>query len=178
MNDPDEKCKEKVQKEIKQNLDKVWPILTSSDQSWQLQTKGSFINHVDKILTIFDHPPTSNGRPWTYQWPPTYVHVDIHVPTSWNQSICTLKFRSLMKVVILFVIYNRGSKTCALPILMMLGSGPNLGDKFLTKKLSLTYNFWKFGPQSFWHFVHMDIWATTYLLKMDNSGHLANYPPT
>ena len=29
--------------------------------------KGSFINHVDKILTIFDHPPPSSGRPWTYQ---------------------------------------------------------------------------------------------------------------
>ena len=25
------------------------------------------------------------------------------------------------------------------------------------KKPSLTFNFWKFGPQSFWHFVHMDI---------------------
>jgi len=61
---------------------------------------------------------------------------------------------------------------------MMLGSGPNLGDKFLTKKLSLTYNFWKFGPQSFKHFVHMNIWATTYLLNLDNNGHLANYPPT
>ena len=61
---------------------------------------------------------------------------------------------------------------------MMFGSGPNLGNKFLTKKLSLTYNFWMFGPQSFWPFVHMDIRATTYLPNMDKSGHLANYPST
>ena len=47
--------------------------------------KGSFTNHVDKILTIFDHPPTSYGHLWTYQWPPIYVHVDFHVPTSKNQ---------------------------------------------------------------------------------------------
>ena len=42
-----------------------------------------------------------------------------------------------MKVVILFVIYNRASKTCELPILMMLGSGPNLGNKFFTKNFLL-----------------------------------------
>ena len=34
-------------------------------------------NHVDKIFTIFDHPPTSRGQAWTLLWQPTYVHVDI-----------------------------------------------------------------------------------------------------
>ena len=131
---------------------------------------------MDKILTIFDHPPTSSGRPWTYQWPPTYVHVDIHVPISWNQSICTLKFRSLMKVVILFVIYNWASKTCELPILMMLGSGPNLGNKFFTKNFlllaifgSLVLNLsgilstWTFElPPTYLTWTIVDIWSTTH----------------
>ena len=39
---------------------------------------GSFNNHVDKILTIFDPLPPSHGQTWTFQWPPTYVHMDFH----------------------------------------------------------------------------------------------------
>ena len=47
--------------------------------------RGSFTNHVDKILTLFDHPPTSCGQTWTFQLPPTYVHVDIYGPTPFYQ---------------------------------------------------------------------------------------------
>ena len=32
---------------------------------------------MDKILTIFDHSPTSRGPAWTFLWQPTYVNVDI-----------------------------------------------------------------------------------------------------
>ena len=32
---------------------------------------GSFKNHVDKILTIFDHPTNPRGQAWTFRRPPT-----------------------------------------------------------------------------------------------------------
>ena len=51
---------------------------------WNLN-KGSFTNHVDKIWPIFDHPPTPRGQAWTFPWPPTYVHVDIHEPIPRHQ---------------------------------------------------------------------------------------------
>ena len=45
----------------------------------------SFTNHVIKILTFFDHPLTSCGQAWTFYLPPTYVHMDIFVPTPFYQ---------------------------------------------------------------------------------------------
>ena len=41
--------------------------------------RGAFNNHVDKISYIYR--PTSRGQAWTFHWPSTYVHVDIHQPT-------------------------------------------------------------------------------------------------
>ena len=36
-----------------------------------MNTKGVFKNHVDRILTFFDHPPTPSGQAWTFGLPPT-----------------------------------------------------------------------------------------------------------
>ena len=39
--------------------------------------KGSFNNHVDKILTIFDPLPPLGGQIWTFLTPFSYVQMDI-----------------------------------------------------------------------------------------------------
>ena len=47
--------------------------------------KGSFENHVDKILTIFDPLPPLGGQIWTFLTPFSYVQmdlVDIYQPPS------------------------------------------------------------------------------------------------
>ena len=59
--------------------------------------RGSFNNHVDKILTIFDHPPTSHGQTWTFPWPPTFVHVEIHQPTPlWSKQFPFWNYTSVI----------------------------------------------------------------------------------
>ena len=75
---------------FQQQNDDWSPTLSDSDETNELVSnclfnRGSFTNHVDKIFTIFDHPPTSCGQAWTFYLPPTYVHVDIFVPTPFYQ---------------------------------------------------------------------------------------------
>ena len=133
------------------------------------------------------------GQDFDHFWPPTHLKwmsMDIsmttylcprgHSCTHLLKSICTLRFRLLMKVVILFVIYNRASKTCELPILMMLGSGPNLSNKFFTKNFLLLAIFgslvlylsgilstWTFElPPTYLTWTIVDIWPTTHPLNL------------
>ena len=131
---------------------------------------GSFTNHVDKILSIFDHLPTPCGQAWTFHWPPTYVHVDICEP---NPLLQYLDFNLLLtSLEILSLYFGDGFRMCEYLVITAIISH--------LLKISFSDKKWKLELISAAEFCQFCVWFFQFFLYFSDilSTWTFSRPPT
>ena len=138
------------------------------DSFWKVVKTAKTSDSKDCRKISFGHHCTSRGQAWTFHWPPTYVHVDIHVPTL--PIYFKIQRTANIRILILFNIVSSNKAVPQIFLQIALYFYMETTIVFCSKLFPPNSCFLQ-HIQFILNFVHVDIYKTTHPPDVDNHGH-------